>query len=78
MSEARLLITTDKGFTEYRGVARHNGILIVRLRPPNRRKIHESVMLAMGRFQEGDWPGLLVLMRGATMSRSRAQRGAQE
>ena len=33
--ERRLLITTDKGFTEYRA-ASHFGILIVRLRQPNR------------------------------------------
>jgi predicted nuclease of predicted toxin-antitoxin system len=72
MNEGRLLITTDKGFTEYRGVAGHSGILIVRLRQPNRQKIHRSVMHATGRFQEADWPGLLVVMRDATMSTSRA------
>src|SRR5215469_16079322 len=32
--EGRLLITTDKGFAEYRTMT-HNGILIVRLRQPN-------------------------------------------
>ena len=78
MSEGRLLITTDKGFTEYRGVERHHGILVVRLRQPNRRKIHDSVMLAIRRFQEGDWLGLLVVMRDATMSTSRAHGAAQE
>jgi predicted nuclease of predicted toxin-antitoxin system len=41
--EGRLLITTDKGFTKYRTVT-HNGILIVRLRQPNRLKIHQSAM----------------------------------
>ncbi len=59
VNESRLLITTDKGFTEHRGTA-HHGILIVRLRQPNRLKIHQSVMNAMGRFQDGEWPGLLV------------------
>ncbi len=77
MSEGRLLITTDKGFTEYRGVAGHHGILVVRLRQPNRRKIHYSVMHAMGRFQEGDWPCLLVVMRDATMSTWRADSAVQ-
>ena len=71
MTERRLLITTDKGFTEYRGVA-HPGILIVRLRQPNRLKIHQSVMHAMERFNEAGWRGLLVVMRDATMSTSRA------
>ena len=69
--EERLLITTDKGFTEYRAVP-HHGILVVRLRQPNRAKIHQSVMHAMESFAEGDWPGMLVVMRDATMSTSRA------
>ncbi len=71
MTEGRLLITTDKGFTENRGTA-HHGILIVRLRQPNRMKIHQSVMNAMARFPDSEWPGLLVVMRDATMSTSRA------
>ena len=69
--ESRLLITTDKGFTEYRTTS-HNGILIVRLRQPNRLKIHQSVMRALDRFREAEWRGLLVVMRDATMSTSRA------
>jgi predicted nuclease of predicted toxin-antitoxin system len=31
--EERLLMTTDKGFTQYR-MARHHGVLIIRLRQP--------------------------------------------
>ncbi len=69
--ERRLLITTDKGFTQYRA-ASHSGILIVRLRQPNRLKVHQSVMLGMERFGEAEWPGLLVVIRDATMSTSRA------
>jgi predicted nuclease of predicted toxin-antitoxin system len=69
--ERRLLITTDKGFTEYRA-ASHSGILIVRLRQPNRLKIHQSVMLGIERFGDTEWPGLLVVIRDATMSTSRA------
>lgn len=68
--ETRLLITTDKGFTEYRTSA-HNGILIVRLRQPDRLKIHQSVMRAMARFDEEEWPGLIVVIRDTTMSTSR-------
>jgi predicted nuclease of predicted toxin-antitoxin system len=70
LTERRLLITTDKGFAEYRGTP-HHGILIVRLRQPNRLRIHQSVMHAMGRFGEADWPGLLVVVRDTTMSMSR-------
>jgi predicted nuclease of predicted toxin-antitoxin system len=34
LAESRMLITTDRGFTEYRTVP-HHGVLIVRLRQPN-------------------------------------------
>jgi predicted nuclease of predicted toxin-antitoxin system len=70
VEERRLLITTDKGFTEHRASS-HPGILIVRLRQPNLQKIHHSVMLAMERFSEADWPGLLVVIRDTAMSTSR-------
>jgi predicted nuclease of predicted toxin-antitoxin system len=41
--EECLLITTDKGFARYRH-EKHCGVLIVRLRQPNRRRIHERVL----------------------------------
>lgn len=56
--EKRLFITTDMGFSQYRE-ERHHGILIIRLKQPNRRKIHEHVMQAI--FQIKEWPGLLVI-----------------
>lgn len=65
--EGRLLITTDKGFTEYRGEP-HHGILIVRLRQPNGLGIHERVMRAIARFREEDWPGRLVIMSDSVQS----------
>jgi predicted nuclease of predicted toxin-antitoxin system len=65
--EGRLLITTDKGFTEHRDEP-HNGILIVRLRQPNRLKIHDRVMQAMDRFAEKEWTGMLVVMRDMVQS----------
>ncbi len=67
MAEQRLLISTDKGLTEYRQV-RHHGILIVRLRRPNRHKIHRRVMLALERFGGSGWDGRLVVMRDTAMS----------
>jgi predicted nuclease of predicted toxin-antitoxin system len=70
LAESRALVTTDKGFTEYRSVP-HHGILIVRLRQPNRRKIHHSVMHLIGRFPEEEWPNQLVVVRDTTMSTSR-------
>lgn len=69
--EGRVLVTTDKGFTAYRATS-HNGILIVRLRQPNRLKIHQSVMRAIERFDASEWPGLIVVMRDAVMSISRS------
>lgn len=70
-ADGRLLLTTDRGFTEFRPVP-HYGILIVRLRQPNRQKIHQAVLRAMERFQEAEWPGMLVVVRDATLSVSRS------
>jgi predicted nuclease of predicted toxin-antitoxin system len=66
-SEQRLLVTTDKGFSLRRHEA-HAGILIVRLRQPNRRRIHERVMQAMTQYPAERWPGLLVVMRDTVQS----------
>lgn len=60
--EKRLLITTDKGFARNRH-ENHYGILIVRLKQPNRLKIHQKVMQAINRFQEKEWMGLMVVMQ---------------
>jgi uncharacterized protein with PIN domain len=70
LAEARLLITTDRGFTEHRQ-SPHHGILIVRLHQPNRLRIHSAVLLALSRFQAEDWTGLLVVVRDNTLSVSR-------
>ena len=70
MGEGRLLVTTDKGFTAFR-TAPHHGILVVRLRQPNRHKINNAVMHAIERFQDAEWPNLLVVVRDTTMSTSR-------
>ncbi len=65
--ERRLLITTDKGFVKNRNDP-HYGILIVRLKQPNRHKIHQRVMQAIGQFKAKEWPGLLVVMRDQVQS----------
>lgn len=70
--EERLLITTDKGFTHYR-TAPHYGILVVRLRKPNRHRIHHRIMQAIAQFTETEWPGLLVVMRDIAQSMWRSQ-----
>lgn len=66
-SENRLLITTDKGFANYRAES-HYGILIVRLRQPNEQKIHLRIMQAINQYSESEWVGLLIVMRDAVQS----------
>ena len=70
--EERLLITTDKGFTPYRAVP-HHGVLIIRLRRPNRDRIHQRIMQAIQQFAAEAWPGLLVVMRDVAQSIWRAR-----
>ena len=69
--DSRMVITTDKGFTKYREES-HHGILIVRLRQPNRGKIHERIMHAIAQFPPKEWPGLLVVTRAKVQSIWRA------
>jgi len=65
--EKRLLITTDKGFTQYRN-QQHQGILIIRLKKPNRHQIHQKIMQIIPQFTETEWSGLLVVMRDIVWS----------
>lgn len=65
--ESCLLITTDKGFANYRAEP-HYGVLIVRLRQPNEQRIHLRIMQAINQYSEGEWAGLLVVMRDAVQS----------
>lgn len=60
--EKYLLITTDIGFASHRNEP-HHGILIVRLKQPNRYKIHIRVLQAIKQFSAKEWPGLLVIMQ---------------
>jgi uncharacterized protein with PIN domain len=75
--EERLLITTDKGFTRFRAT-HHYGILVVRLRQPNRHRIHHRIMQAMAQFTETEWPGLLVVMRDVAQGIWRSQGNGRE
>lgn len=62
MKEKRFLITTDKGFVQNR-YEKHYGILIVRLKQPNRLKIHQKVMKGINLFTEKEWPLRTVVMQ---------------
>lgn len=66
-NEKSLLITTDKGFSNYRN-EKHYGILIIRLKHPTRVKIHQQVMRAIKKYSKKEWPGLMVVMRDAVQS----------
>ncbi len=66
-NEGRVLVSTDKGFVQYRSET-HHGVLVVRLRQPNEQKIHERVMRAMQQFEENEWSGLMVVMRDTVQS----------
>jgi predicted nuclease of predicted toxin-antitoxin system len=65
--EKCLLITTDKGFSNYREQP-HHGILIIRLKQPTRLKVHQRVMQALKRHSAKEWPGLMVVMRDVVQS----------
>jgi predicted nuclease of predicted toxin-antitoxin system len=62
-----LLITTDKGFSQYRNES-HHGILIVRLGKPNQDRIHQRIMRAIEQFKDRKWKGRLVVMRDSVQS----------
>jgi len=65
--QKRLLITTDKGFSNQRNEL-HHGILIIRLKQPTRTKIHQRIMQAIKRYSADEWPGLMVVMRDSVQS----------
>src|ERR1043165_1861928 len=59
-----ILITTDKGFVHRRDEANW-GILVVRLRQPNRQKIHAKVLHALAEY--ADWRNLTIVMQDTVM-----------
>lgn len=67
VDQGRLLVTTDKGFLHCRE-APHAGLLVVRLKRPNREQIHRRVLGAVAQFPEKDWPGLTIVMRDVAQS----------
>ena len=68
----RMLITTDKGFAQRRDEP-HHGMFIIRLKQPNRDKIHRRVMATVRQVPEDEWPGLLLVVRDTVQSRWRSQ-----
>ncbi len=65
--QGRLLITTDRGFASERH-APHFGVLIVRLRKPNRHRLHERIVQVLARFPPNSWPGRLVVARDTVLT----------
>ena len=68
--EGRLLITTDKGFLRFR-LVHHHGLLIVRLRRPNRQRINDRIVAELSGMA-ADWCGLTVVLRDVARSQWRA------
>ena len=68
--KARIFITTDKGFSQYRNQT-HYGILIVCLKKPNEDKIHQRIMQVFNQIDESEWNSLLVVVRDTVQSISR-------
>jgi predicted nuclease of predicted toxin-antitoxin system len=77
LRQRRMLITTDKGFLTHRQ-EKHYGVLVILLRKPNTRKIHEKVVQALRLFQEKDWLGMAVVMRDRVMTMWKRKGGEQE
>ena len=71
--ENRMLITTDKGFVQYRN-NQHKGILVIRLKQPNRLKIHNRTVKAITQFTPEEWKCLTVVMRDNIQSISRSSK----
>lgn len=67
LSEKRILITTDKGFSQYRNDS-HHGLLIVRLKRPNQDRIHRRVTQAIQHNEESQWKGLMMVIRDTAQS----------
>lgn len=74
-SNEALLITTDKGFQQRR-FEKHHGILIVRLRRPNRTRIHQRVIDMVTRFNQEEWKGMLVVAQDTVHRVSYSRRKA--
>jgi predicted nuclease of predicted toxin-antitoxin system len=62
-----LLVSTDKGFTKDRN-KNHYGILIIRLKQPNGRKIHERIINIITNFPEDKWENTLIVVRDEVKS----------
>jgi len=66
-SQGALLITTDRGFARHRHEA-HHGILIIRLRQPNRERIHQRILQALAQVPPDAWNGLLMVVKDRVQS----------
>jgi len=65
--EGRLLISTDKGFVNYRNEI-HHGIIVVLLKRPNTRSIYERIMKVITQYSDAAWKNMLVVIRDTIQS----------
>lgn len=61
-----LLITTDKGFAQFRG-QEHWGVLIIRLRQPNVKRIHNRILQVLDHFNRCDRRDMVVVARDTVL-----------
>ncbi len=60
--EERFLITTNKGFNFNRDKP-HFGVLIVKLRKPNRLKIHDRILYALNKYSQENLREKIIVAR---------------
>jgi predicted nuclease of predicted toxin-antitoxin system len=66
-TEERLLITTDKGFSQFRYLP-HHGMLLILLKQPTLDKIHQRIMRTMSDYSENDWKNRIVIVKDTVKS----------
>ena len=66
-TEERLLITTDKGFSQYR-YKPHRGILLILLKQPTLIKIHQRIMDSFNEYTENEWKDRIVIIKDTVKS----------
>ncbi len=58
----RFLITTDKGFNNNRDKP-HYGVLIVKLKKPNKQRIHDRIIYALNLYSKEDLKEKIIIVR---------------
>jgi hypothetical protein len=71
-AEGRLVLTSDRAFARRRNEP-HFGMIVVRLRQPNREDFRRRTLDAVCEAPSDEWPGLLVVVRDRAQTLYRAK-----